>query len=235
MRAYTQLTLQERVSLGHMRGAQLSLREIARRLARSPSTIAREVRRNRCPVGPDYDGWAAHPQAIKRRQIACRPTRMAHPTLAAYVRTKLSATYSPEQIVGRLRQEQPARFPVFISHQTIYTWLDKIVSTAGSGISAYVSTGNDGGAMEASEHGLGQTIESALMLAQPSLSVGTDLAIGKAIRLKEANREAASWPPMLNVNRGMSVWPSWRTNGRTSLRQERFGCSEVCPRPCGGR
>ena len=123
MRSYTQLTLQERVSLGHMRGAQLSLREIARRLARSPSTIAREVRRNRCPVGPDYDGWAAHPQAVKRRQIARRPTRMAHPSLAAYVRTKLSATYSPEQIVGRLRQEYPFHISVFISHQTIYTWL----------------------------------------------------------------------------------------------------------------
>jgi IS30 family transposase len=131
MRSYTQMTLQERVSLSHMQGARLSLREIARRLDRSPSTIAREVRRNRCPLGPHYDGWTAHPQAVKRRQMAPRPTRMANPALAEYVHTKLRATYSPEQIVWRLRKEQPPDIPVPISHQTIYAWLDQDRHTGG--------------------------------------------------------------------------------------------------------
>ena len=125
MRAYTQVTLHERVSIGHLHAYGFSLREIARRLARHPSTIAREVRRNRCPWGPHYDGWAAQPQALRRRQRAPRPTRMGNPLLAEYVQAKLQATYSPEQIVGRLRRDQPVGIPRRISHQTIYAWLQR--------------------------------------------------------------------------------------------------------------
>ncbi len=62
MRPSTQVTLPERVSIGHLHAYGLSLREIARRLDRSPRTIAREVRRNLCPWSSSYDGWTAHPE-----------------------------------------------------------------------------------------------------------------------------------------------------------------------------
>lgn len=132
MRSYTQVTLEERVSIGHLYTYGFSLREIARRLDRNPSTIAREVRRNRCPWAYHYDGWAAQPQAVRRRQLAPRPTRMTNQALAAYVHAKLQATYSPEQIVGRLRRDQPAGIPQRISHQTIYAWLQRDRQTGGS-------------------------------------------------------------------------------------------------------
>jgi len=48
---------------------------------------------------------------------------MSSKPLAEYVHAKLQATYSPEQIVGRLRRDQPAGIPLHISHQTIYAWL----------------------------------------------------------------------------------------------------------------
>ena len=131
MYLYTHVTLPERVSIGHMYSYGLSLREIARRLNRSPSTIAREVRRNRCPWIQHYDGWAAHPHAVRRRQIAPRPTRLSDPVVAEYVQTKLHATYSPEQIVGRLRRDTPPGIPSRLSHQTIYAWLHRDRHTGG--------------------------------------------------------------------------------------------------------
>jgi hypothetical protein len=51
--AYLQLTQGERYVIGRMRASAKSLREIARCLGRSVSTISREVERNRCP----HDGW----------------------------------------------------------------------------------------------------------------------------------------------------------------------------------
>ena len=51
--SYVQLTLQERYVLYHLKLMDLSLREIARRLKRHHSTLAREIKRN----GPPYPGW----------------------------------------------------------------------------------------------------------------------------------------------------------------------------------
>jgi len=45
--AHQHLTLSEREMIAHLVAAGESLREIARTLARSPSTISRELRRNR--------------------------------------------------------------------------------------------------------------------------------------------------------------------------------------------
>ena len=49
--SYTHLTLQERYVIHHLLLYRLSLREIARRLSRSPSTISREAKRNAHPIG----------------------------------------------------------------------------------------------------------------------------------------------------------------------------------------
>ena len=44
--SYEQLTREERFVIYHLRGEQLSVREIARRLNRHHSTISRELKRN---------------------------------------------------------------------------------------------------------------------------------------------------------------------------------------------
>lgn len=55
------LSLPERQRIAILRRQRLSMREIARRLGRSPATISRELRRNSAPhdVG-GYDGDLAH-------------------------------------------------------------------------------------------------------------------------------------------------------------------------------
>ncbi len=64
---YRHLSLEERehVSLGLVQGK--SLRSLARELDRSPSTLSREVRRNR--GYREYRATVAHPKARARAQI----------------------------------------------------------------------------------------------------------------------------------------------------------------------
>jgi IS30 family transposase len=99
----------------------LTIREIARRLERAPSTISRELHRNtlRHDVG-GYDGDLAHARA---RQRARRPRsgRLATDVdLCAVVQEKLELEWSPEQISAWLRLTRPERPSWLVCHETIY-------------------------------------------------------------------------------------------------------------------
>jgi uncharacterized protein (DUF1501 family) len=74
--AHQHLTLSEREMITHLVAAGESLREIARTLARSPSTISRELRRNRQRIGvplitvnwakQNRDQWDTHAKNYPR-------------------------------------------------------------------------------------------------------------------------------------------------------------------------
>jgi IS30 family transposase len=94
----------ETVSLGLAQGH--SLRELARRLGRSPRTVSREVARN-VTRGRPYRACTAHTIASGR---ACQPWRrrkLVDPWLWQYVQNHLAEGCSPEQIAGRLRRAYP--------------------------------------------------------------------------------------------------------------------------------
>ncbi|MBZ9799878.1 helix-turn-helix domain-containing protein [Mesorhizobium sp. ES1-4] len=75
-----------------------SLRSIARRLGRSPSTISREVRRN---GGPDRYRAARSDQAAWDRALRPKLCKLAcRPFLSRTVSAKLQRKWSPEQIAG---------------------------------------------------------------------------------------------------------------------------------------
>jgi len=61
------LSVQERIEIADLRREGLAIREIARRLGRSPSTVSRELRRNAHPGSGAYRPWAAHERAAARR------------------------------------------------------------------------------------------------------------------------------------------------------------------------
>jgi IS30 family transposase len=96
-----------------------SRRFIARALKRAPSTISRELRRNR-GTGV-YDPYLANWYATERRRW-CRPKyKRGHRALMRYVLAKLNAAWSPQQIAGRLRCVEQVNNPSMqISHETIY-------------------------------------------------------------------------------------------------------------------
>lgn len=112
------LTLAEREEISRGIACALSLRAIAARLNRAPSTISREVNRN---------GGLKHYRASRAEQAAWdraqRPKSCKLSTnraLAGIVAIKLKALWSPEQIAGWLKCTYPNDEYYQVSHETIY-------------------------------------------------------------------------------------------------------------------
>ena len=114
---YLSLAEREEIAVGLAAGE--SVRAVAARLGRSPSTISREVRRN-SRGRRYYRALAAQGQAQHR---AARPktARLAqNAELRAWVQGKLGKKWSPEQISAMLAVEFPDRPEMRVSHETIY-------------------------------------------------------------------------------------------------------------------
>ena len=104
--SYQHLTLEERYCLAEFREKGLSIRAIARMLKRSPSTISRELRRNRGKRG--YHPYGAYSKAKHRRRMPRRLLKGIEGEKLEYVMRALSEWHwSPEQIAGRWRKEHP--------------------------------------------------------------------------------------------------------------------------------
>ncbi|MEW2895625.1 helix-turn-helix domain-containing protein, partial [Stenotrophomonas maltophilia] len=75
--SYTELSVEERATIQIGRTQGFGLRRIACLINRSPSTISRELRRNRGACG-GYSARLAQQQMQARRQV-CRPMRKLLP------------------------------------------------------------------------------------------------------------------------------------------------------------
>jgi len=120
---YDQLGLQERIEIYRLHADGKSRRAIARALGRSVATISRELQRNSktsriWPGG--YDPQRAQ-QLTQRRHARGRAHKLERlPDLRQQVLDRLARGWSPEQIAGRLAQEQP-HSP--ISYESIYRYI----------------------------------------------------------------------------------------------------------------
>src|SRR5881398_147239 len=118
-RTYRQLDLDQRRTLFRLVEARTPVGEIAARLGRNPSTIYRELGRNRFRDGDrgfcGYFPLTAQDLARRRRQR--RRELTADEGSRAHVTERLKAGWSPQQTAGRLRQE-PGRASV--CHETIH-------------------------------------------------------------------------------------------------------------------
>ena len=113
------LSQDERIEIADMLRQGRSLRQIADRLGRSPSTISREVRGNAGPTG-EYGPYRAQ-QMSSARLRRPKPAKIASsPALRALVQGKLDARWSPEQISGWLKAEFPDNGGMRVCHETIY-------------------------------------------------------------------------------------------------------------------
>src|SRR3954449_13150459 len=84
------LSLLERQRIATLRARGLGVREIARRLGRSPSTVSRELRRHLRPHDRGlYDGDLAHARARDRARRPRRPLLAREPELRRIVQSKL--------------------------------------------------------------------------------------------------------------------------------------------------
>lgn len=114
------LTLGERELIAQRRAAGDSRRRIAEELGRSPSTISRELRRNRSRNG--YFPCRAQQQAEQRRRQRPLVRKMERPEIGDFVRQKLKEYWSPDQIAGRLALVVADRRR-YVSRQTIHAWI----------------------------------------------------------------------------------------------------------------
>ena len=120
---YRRLTLMECEALSRLLAAGQSLRAIGQVLRRAPSTLSRELTRQRTsPV--TYRAVPAHHRAQRWARQPRKPRKLAvHPRLRAAVFRLLAHRWSPEQIAHGLPQRYPADPTMRISHEAIYTYL----------------------------------------------------------------------------------------------------------------
>jgi IS30 family transposase len=117
-RSRRSLSLDEREEISRGVAAGVSLRSIATRLRRAPSTISRELKRN--GGHRRYRAAAADKRAWNRalRPKLCKLAR--HEELRQLVAAKLHDNWSPEQIAGWLKHTYPDDEAHQVSHETIY-------------------------------------------------------------------------------------------------------------------
>jgi transposase, IS30 family len=117
-RAPRALRFAEREEISRGIAAGRSMRQIAQGLARSPSTVSREIRRNGgCRAY--RASWAD--RYAWQRSLRPKPCRLArHAELRWRVAQKLALQWSPKQIAGWLKQQFPTDPGMQVSHETIY-------------------------------------------------------------------------------------------------------------------
>jgi IS30 family transposase len=116
-RQYKQLSLEDRCEIARLQAEGRSIGQIAAALDRAPSTISREVKRNRGrQIG--YKASYAQEQTWARRWSGSRLERK--PDLRRAVVERLAMGWSPEQVAGRLARQAGRKV---ISHESIYRFI----------------------------------------------------------------------------------------------------------------
>jgi transposase, IS30 family len=116
-KSYDQLSLDERIKLAQLHGEGFSIREIASDLDRSPSTVARELKRN---TGQQVGYRPAHAQERTRARRWKGSRLERDPGLAKEVLDCLKKGWSPEQTcawLARIHGQQ------VISPESIYRFI----------------------------------------------------------------------------------------------------------------
>jgi transposase, IS30 family len=116
------LSLAERELIAVWRAERVGIREIGRRLGRSPSTISRELGRNSRRFRHGYLPVSAQAMADARAARPKPAKLVTRPRLRAYVEARLGGPqrWSPAQISARLIAEFPDDDSMRISPETIY-------------------------------------------------------------------------------------------------------------------
>ena len=108
--SYTHFTIAERSKIETLLELGFSIRRIAHKLGRAPSSISRELKRN-----PNYTCEKAQERYVQKK-AKCGAKVKLTPKNKEIIQEKLNDTWSPEQIIGRL-------FRGTLSFKTIYRWI----------------------------------------------------------------------------------------------------------------
>ena len=119
---YTHFSRAEReeIAIGLERGE--SIRSIAKKLGRSPSSVSREIRRNTPFLRlVRYRGNRAHQRAAARSRRSHARRRLANPLIRWYVESHLvNDGWTPQAIAGRLPIDCPG---LSANYESSYQWI----------------------------------------------------------------------------------------------------------------
>jgi len=116
---FKHFSIEEREKLQLMRWEGKSIREMARELGRSSSSVSREFQRSFPPERKVYTPRMAHERALGKRRCRGRKDRLKNEEIRSYVVKHLKMRWSPEQISGRMKKENIGS----ISHEAIYQFI----------------------------------------------------------------------------------------------------------------
>ena len=116
-KSYGHVTIEERCEIARLQASGYSVSQIAASLDRSPSTVARELKRNGSRT-QGYQPRYANQQAHARRWRGSRLER--DEALRDKVLSGLKQGWSPEQVAGRMAMESGS---TVISHESIYRFI----------------------------------------------------------------------------------------------------------------
>ena len=139
--SYTHFTLEERKYLQKLLSEGLSQRKIASILGRAPSSVSREIRRNKAKYRPHgkpdnkywYNHWRANNLYIRRRREQVRAALSPGTEEWEFILHGLHQFWSPEAIAGRWRMQFPDRKPLCVSTIYRYIRLDKFPKISAKG------------------------------------------------------------------------------------------------------
>lgn len=139
---YTHFSKSERLELSILRKKGYSLRQIAAALRRSPSSVSRELRRNKGRI--EYNPRYAHLYAgVRRKNAKYQGMKVReHSELERYIAEKIRLGWSPEVIAGVWRRERRQYgSSVAITAKGIYKYL---YSVYGQQLCRYLPSGRYG-------------------------------------------------------------------------------------------
>lgn len=123
---HKKLTEKERDALARWKAERISNKECARRLGRHPSTIGRELERNSVETddGDLYAAIYAQARTKERRYRSAHSKKpLKNSAVYDYVTGQLREGWSPDQIAGRLKIDNPDDRHWRIATETIYRWI----------------------------------------------------------------------------------------------------------------
>jgi IS30 family transposase len=119
-KSYKHLNEFDREIIAVLKECDCTVREIAKAIGRSFSTVSRELKRNSTGTYKiSYSGLLAHKQYKNRKKYSSCRIRLKSDFIRNYVISKLKQGISPELISGRLR----VKHGECISHEAIYLFV----------------------------------------------------------------------------------------------------------------
>ena len=178
MKHYHQVTDEERFYIWNASREGVSQKKIAETLGRHPSTISREMKRNRMPRSVMYTHyWACEVVKWRKRHVAKTKHRKVTGEITDMIEQLVKQYLSPEQVCGYLKEHHS----ISLSHETtdISTKIRSVTNRLSPFCDREVSY--DESATDPAPEPRKYRTESVLQIAQKSLKKRPESVIGLSL------------------------------------------------------